>query len=70
MSALTDAVAAVVAEHLGLTYRQIIAVNITAETTIVEYGRHATTHIEHRMHVIDNETGTARTDVELRRLEA
>lgn len=68
--ALALAVGAVVAEHLRLTRRQIIAVNLTADTTIVEYGRHGGEEIEHRIVVIDNETGDVCTDTELRRYPA
>ena len=67
VSALTDAVGAVVAEHLDLTARQIIAVNVTADTTIVEYGRHGGEEIEHRMIVIDNESGAVCSEAVLRR---
>lgn len=64
--AVALAIGAVVAEQLQLTPNQIISVNLTADTTIVEYGRHGGEEIEHRMIVIDNETGEVCTDTELR----
>lgn len=68
--AIANAVGATVAAQLRLTPKQIISVNLTADSTIVEYGRHGGEEIEHRIVVIDNETGDVCTDAELRRYPA
>lgn len=68
--AVALAIGAAVAEQLQLTPNQIISVNLTADTTIVEYGRHGGAEIEHRIVIIDNETGDVCTDTELRRYPA